>query len=206
MDSLPEKQSQLENKLSVVESKLHEIKEELTLQLSKCREMLRTPETNSAKPPAGPALIADTVFTAMNEERDREKIQLNLIIHNLAESNSDHGETRKSEDIKHTTDIFNYLRAKATVTKAIRLGKKSEKPRLLKVAVNTVESKAFILRNCTSLRKADPSSFCHKIYITPDLTAAEREANHKLRMKLKEMNKDGKLYKIKNGKIVQRKD
>ena len=69
MDSLPEKQSQLENKLSVVESKLHEIKEELTLQLSKCREMLRTPETNSAKPPAGPALIADTVFTAMNEER-----------------------------------------------------------------------------------------------------------------------------------------
>ena len=57
MDSLPEKQGQLENKLSVVESKLHEIKEELTLQLSKCREMLGTPETNSAKPPAGLALL-----------------------------------------------------------------------------------------------------------------------------------------------------
>ena len=89
------------------------------------------------------------------------------------------------------------MRAKATVTKAIRLEKKSEKPRLLKVAVNTVEPKAFILRNCTSLRKADPSSFYHKIYITPDLTPAEREANHQLRMKLKEMNKDGRLYKRK---------
>jgi len=90
MINLPEKQSKLENKLAVVESKLHEIKEELTNQLSKCCEMLSAPEVTKTSP--GPALIANTVFTAINEERDREKRQLNLIVHNLAESPSDRGE------------------------------------------------------------------------------------------------------------------
>ena len=204
-DSLlaPGKQSQLENQLAVVESKLNEIKEELSLQLSKYCSMFSSPDASSSKPPP---LIANTVVTALNEEREREKRQLSLIMHNLAESNASEGETQKINDIKHVTDILNYLGAKASVTKAIRLGKRSVKPRLLKITVDSVESKAFILRNCTSLRKADPSSQYNKIYITPDLTPSEREANRQLRSKLKEMNKDGNCYKIKNGRIVQRRD
>jgi len=88
--------------------------------------------------------LLQTVFTAINEERDREKRQLNWIVHNLAESISDCDEIRKSEDIKRSIDIFNdYLKEKATVTKAIRLGKKGDKPRLLKVTVDSVETKAF---------------------------------------------------------------
>jgi len=201
---LPEKQTQLESKLAVVETTLHEIKRELTSQLSKCHEMLSPPNNIASKPPA---LIANTVHTAINEEKEREKRQLNLIIHNLAESNLDLGEARKAEDIKHTLDIFNnYLGAKTTVRKAIRLGKRSAKPRLLKVTVDSVEAKAFILRSCTNLRKADPASHYHKIYVTPELTPAQREANLQLRTKLKEMNKDGKSYVIKNGRIVQRRN
>ena len=68
------KQDQLESKLAVVETKLQEIKE-LASQLSKCREMLNTSEVNSTKPPSGPTLIANTVFTTMNEEKDKEKRQ-----------------------------------------------------------------------------------------------------------------------------------
>jgi len=52
-----------------------------------------------------------------------------------------------------------------------------------------------------------PLAFIIKIiYITPDLTPTEREANHQLCLKLKEMNKDGRNYRIKNGKIVQRRN
>ena len=68
-----EKQSQLENKLVNVETKLHEIKEELIMQLSKCHEILSTSVANTSKPPSGSGLIANTVFTAINEERDREE-------------------------------------------------------------------------------------------------------------------------------------
>ena len=59
---------------------------------------------SSTKPPAGPTLIADmvfnVVFTAMNEERVREKRQLNLIVHNLVESTSDCAETMKCNSVK----------------------------------------------------------------------------------------------------------
>jgi len=200
-DELPDKQNQLESQLSIVESKLLELKEELCLQISKCREMFSSSSTSSAKPPL---LIANTVVTALNEER--EKRQLSLIVHNLTESNATEGEARKRDDIKEVTDILKYLGAKTNVTKALRLGKKSDKPRLLKTSVDSVESKAFILRNCTNLRKTEPSNRFNKIYITPDLTPAEKEANRQLRMQLKEMNKDGNRYKIKNGRIVQRRD
>ena len=166
--------------------------------------MLSSPNNIASKPPA---LIANAVYTSINEEKEREKTQLNLIIHNLAISDFDQGEACKAEDIKHTLDIFNnYLGAKTTVSMAIQLGKRSAKPRLLKVTVDSVEAKTFILRSCTNLRKTDPTSHYHKIYVTPDLTPAEREANLQLRNKFKEMNKDGKSYVIKNGRIVQRKN
>ena len=128
---------------------LCEIKEELTSQLSKCSELLSSPNNAVASKP--PALITNTVYTAINEEKKREKRQLNLIIHNLVEVNSDQGEVRKADNIKHTLDIFNnYLGVKSTVSKAICLGKRSTKPQLLKVIVESVEAKAFILHSCTS--------------------------------------------------------
>ena len=70
-DNLPEKQTELEKKLSVVETTLCEIKEELTSQLSKCRELLSSPNNAVASKP--PALIANTVYTAFNEEKEREE-------------------------------------------------------------------------------------------------------------------------------------
>ena len=144
-----------------------------------------------------PPLIANTVVTALNKEREREKRQLSMIVHNLSESTAPEGETRKRDDIKHVTDIFKYLGAKTKIIKAARLGKKFDKPRLLKITVDTVESKALILSNCTNLQKTEPSSHFNKIYITPDLTPTERETNCQLRTQLKEINKDGNCYKIK---------
>ena len=141
-DNLPDKQNQFENQTAAIETKLLEIKEELSLQLSKCCEMFKTHNDNAPKPPV---LIASTVTTAFNEERERERRQLNLIVHNLAESNANKGEARKTDDIKHVTDIFKFLGAKASVTKTIQLGKKSNKLRLLKITVDTLESKIFIL-------------------------------------------------------------
>ena len=127
---------------------------------------------------------------------------MNLVIHNAPESTAELAETRKTDDIERATDIFNvYLGAKATVTKALKLGKKSDKnadkPRLTKVTVDTVEAKAFILRNCTKLRSADQSSYYSNIYITPDLSPTQREANRQLQAKLDVLNKDGNLNNTK---------
>ena len=100
--------------------------------------------------------------------------------------------------------------AKATATKTLRLGKKSDKnadkPRLMKVTVDIVKAKVFILCKYTKSRSADQSSYYSNIYITPNLSPTQREANHQLWVKLDVLNKDGKQYKIKNGKIVPKED
>ena len=69
-----------------------------------------------------------------------------------------------------------------------------------------MESKIFILRNCTNLLKADLSSLFAKVFITPDLTPTEREANQQLHLKLKEMNKNGNRYNGNCYKIKKRED
>ena len=119
--------------LATVEAKLLEIKEELSLKLSKCREMFNSHNDSAPKPPG---LIASTVTSAFNEERETERRQLYLIIHNLVESNASEGESRKADNIKHVTDIFKFLGVKANIIKAIKLEKKANKPRLLKRTVD----------------------------------------------------------------------
>ena len=72
--------------------------------------------------------MASTIASIMNEEKERERRRLNLIIHNLSESTAELAESRKTEDIECVTDICNVcLGANATATKAIRLGKKPNK-------------------------------------------------------------------------------
>ena len=72
--------------------------------------------------------IVSTIVSTMNEEKDKERRRLNLIIHNAPESTADLAVSRKTEDIDLATNIFNvYLGAKATVTKALRLGKKKRR-------------------------------------------------------------------------------
>ena len=62
-----------------------------------------------------------------------------------------------------------------------------------------------ILRNKLKLREQKNPEDTRKIFINMDLTPLEQKKNKQLRDKLKEMNKNGNLYVIKNGAIVQRK-
>ena len=118
--------------------------------------------------------ISTALSSVLAEKKERSKRQLNLILHNLEEASGDDAEARKLQDIKKTTDIFQYLGVKATVHGALRLGKRGNKTRLLRVTVNSDKEKAAILRYCTRLRgESIPSNF-RKIYITPDLTPGGR--------------------------------
>ena len=57
---------------------------------------------------------------------------------------------RKKTDMDVAAKIFQKnLEVSVKVTNAVRLGKKSNKPRLLKISVDSQQSKAAVLRNCT---------------------------------------------------------
>lgn len=149
--------------------------------------------------------VSQAVSSCMSEEKEKQKRKLNLIVHNLPESTLDEGQQRKSDDICKTTDIFKeVLQVNSKVTNAVRIGKKGDKMRLLKITVETEKDKANILRNAIKLRSDSLPEYRRKIFITPDMTPRERDENKALRAKLSELNKSGNIYKIKNGKIVQR--
>lgn len=149
--------------------------------------------------------ISQAVSSCMSEEKEKQKRKLNLIMHNVPESSSTEGQQRKQDDIVKVREIFaNTLQVTSKVTNAVRLGKKGEKTRLLKITVDSEKDKASILRNAMKLRSCDSPDHLKKIFITPDMTPKEREENKNLRAKLSELNKDGNNYRIKNGQIVRR--
>jgi len=84
------------------------------------------------------------------------------------------------------------LGVKATITNAIRIGKKQDssgsRPRLVKVTVASDHEKALLLRNCTKLRDKNNPEEVKKIYVTPDLTPKEQKQGKALRSQLAEMN------------------
>ena len=137
--------------------------------------------------------------------REKEKWCMNLIIHNLPESDATSGNDRKQHDISKVTEVFNkHLGLSTKITNAYRLGKKGDNVRLLKVSVGSKQERANVLSKCTQLRKIPSPSYLKNVFVTPDLTKKEQEANRALRAKLADMNKSGKKFKIKNGQIVQR--
>ena len=65
--------------------------------------------------------------------------------------------------------------------------------------VNSESEKAAILGNTKRLWLSDTPANYRKVFITPDLTLREREANKELRAQLSEANKEGNQFRIKNG-------
>ena len=87
------------------------------------------------------------------EQKEKEKRQLNLILHNTEESTEEEPLNRKKDDINKVTLLFTkYIGVETAVTNAVRIGKKGTKPRLLKVGVSNLQDKISILRSKKQLR------------------------------------------------------
>ena len=152
--------------------------------------------------------IASIAATLVNEEKEKEKRQFNLILHNIKEPDDTDSSKRKEEDTCAAISTFrDYLDVTVSITKCLRIGKKRDdpnKPRLLKITVSSLDEKVTVLRNKVRLRNQDNPEYIRKVFITPDLTPTEQKKNKELRSQLAEMNKVANLYRIKNGEIVQK--
>ena len=77
--------------------------------------------------------IVEAVDTYLGEEKDKEKSRLSVTVYNVPESTSDEGQERKQYD----TDDKKILGVTVNITRAVRLGKKGTRPRLLMVQKGT---------------------------------------------------------------------
>ena len=145
----------------------------------------------------------------MEERDEKDKRECNIILHNIPESVSEEIEDRKRYDASSVEDVLDYLDVICPQEdmKPVRLGKKldSEKPRLLKVTLDSIETKRQVLAKAKTLRNSSRSDL-KKVYVSPDLTPKERDANKKLRDELRSRREKGEEVVIRNGKIVDAKE
>ena len=212
----------LQDSLKSIESQLSSMEEKLSNSITKLAKNVENPhialndnmdtsisDTQYTTPNQPGSKLTTIVSSVLNEEKEKARRRLNLIVHNAPESTADDGPTRKAHDIKFVSTAFQqYLGVSTKIDKAVRLGKHSgeeqEKPRLLKISVSSEMEKALLLRNCIKLRNKSNPEGIKKLFITPDLTPSELEINKKLRAELKQLNSAKNLYRIKRGKIVLR--
>jgi len=200
---IQDKQEDMNKRLSEIEDSIKKLQPTESLSQMELSDDNTSDQTQSASQPT--VQISEIVNSYINEEKEKSKRRLNVIVHNIVESTSEDAEVRRKHDIDSVSCIFEkHLAASANITKAIRIGKRGDKPRLLKISVASESEKAAVMRNCTKLRNTNLPSIIQRVFITPDLTPKEQTISKKLRAELKELNKDGKKFRIKNWKIVQR--
>ena len=125
------------------------------------------------------------------------------MIHNLPEAAGVSKEDRAAHDLRLFQDLVkDMFQMNVAVARSFRVGRSVEnRARLLIVTLETPGVKQDILRLAPQLLSSDKYG---NVYITPDLTPAEREAAKKLRDELSARKKAGEVnITIRRGKIVR---
>jgi hypothetical protein len=143
-----------------------------------------------------PVMVAGLGRDEVLEEIEIEKRRLNLVIMGIKEDN---------EDDAAVKDLFTVLvgsKGVKAVSSVERIGRaQAGKIRPIRVKMINSDSKLDVLKSCSDLRKHEEYK---KVYISPDLTRKQQEADKSIRDKLKEMRNGGETdIRIKKGKIVK---
>lgn len=146
-----------------------------------------------------------------NEEREVEQRKTNIIIHGMAESVAETPNERIDNDLLQVAAMLDELKLnEVKVEKVIRLGKRlpvdtdTDKPRPLKVVLDTEDNKVRVIRNAKNLRNAGDGGWV-KVFVHQDLTPKQRDARNVLVQELKSRVAQGETdLTIYRGAVVKR--
>ena len=147
--------------------------------------------------------VTSEVWDAIGEKERIEKKKCNLIFSNIKETNS-----LKDDESAIQTIIRDKLNIQDDINIKVvaRLGNRinPEKPRLVKVVLDSLHQKKAVLRKATMMRQLDDGDIFADVYIRPDLTKQQIETSKNLTAQLKERRehrKEGK-WVIRKGTII----
>ena len=131
----------------------------------------------------------DTASKIVDEYRDMESRQWNLIIYNAPESESTDSAVRKSEDKNFFDSLIDSIDVgPVDIVNIVRLGARSSgKLQPLRVQFNSMEHRR---TNARKLRDSSSNVF-KKVYINPDLSRQQRHTQWELRQELARRKEGG---------------
>ena len=150
--------------------------------------------------------IEEKLTSVYDEYEDRKSRESNLIISGIEEETEGTVDERRSKDEKKLKKVLNFLNIEEeSCMNVSRIGKPSDngKPRLLRVKMRNLELKR---RTLVSSKKLRSSESYRQVYINPDYTKKEQEAQKKLREDLKRLRANGEDVIIFRGKVIKRTD
>ena len=98
---------------------------------------------------------------------------------NIPESASDSIDQKKLDDKNHVEKILSFLEVDQELTKPVRLGKKSEHPRPLRLVANNLEAVGEILKAARKMANMENPMY-KKVGINKDMTFLERQEHRAL--------------------------
>ena len=129
-------------------------------------------------------LVATNV--TINELEERKKRAKNIIIYGVVESAKETIEMKLKEDESKVSEIFNFIGKENVKPKFIRrLRSKSDKPGPILIELSEESERNSLLISAKKLRSDEQQK---NIYISPDLTEAQRLQDFKLRSERNELN------------------
>ena len=137
-------------------------------------------------------ITIDTASKVVDEYRDMERRKWNLIVFIVPESKAIESSQRKTEDREFFNSLIDDIGVNLVdVIDVVRLGAKTpNKLHSLRVQFNNLGHRRLVLANAKKL--CDSSSDVFKgIYINPDLSVKERQAQRKLRSELARRKENG---------------
>lgn len=187
-----------------------ELKEELSLEFNDrmshlSEEIVRLQSEVSALKNDIEASRSIAKSEILSELREQESRRCNLILFGAEESNTnstDSDGTRKHDEelVSNIKSIVKLPHAKIRSTFRLGMRKPNGYPRPIKVVFDSTSERDSFLRAAPSLTNAHGKF--RKIFIKPDLTPAEQEADRKLHAELRTRKEKGELVKIRKGRII----
>ena len=168
------------------------------------------PAIKSTVPNSENICTRQDVSDMLEEEKNIQKIKLNLVISGVEESNSE------EEDLEKATNLIKReLKITPMIDKVQRCGKmrpsqdgSPTKPRMLKLFMQNPRNRKDILQNAKKLRQSSNAEIKENVYIRPDQTLKQQLESKNLRDQLRLMNQQhgAKKYYIRRGEIVEREE
>ena len=138
-----------------------------------------------------------TICEVLDESEERQNRKNNLILFNVEESQDDDGKIRQENDQEAVKTVFGKIGVEeVTFNNCIRLGKRSEKSRPIRIHVDSIEKKKDILRNAKRLKTDRNFPGPPPIFIAADLTPIQREKRRDLIMEFKKRKEKNENVRI----------
>ena len=188
LDTMKKENERIFNQLSLLIKRVDEVEKRTALLEQRCNLETKTLDSTSI----------------LDEMKDRLRRKKGLVISGLPEPVEGSVNERKEADKIKIRSLLNDLcdQTDDSISRMHRIGRQQpDKPRLLRIVFRDEDDAKDVLYKAKELRNMPVYA---NIFINPDLTPSQREANKKLREEVKRRRTSGEDVIIRGNKVIPR--